>query len=159
MKCGALHFELNQDLFYLKLRQYIDAKYEHPRNFDIDSSYVRILNICLESNVAFQQFYRRTAQTMIENEFPAQIQSYLDQLLCDIRIRHTSTEQFYSMYSNDLYFYVQLVDHTCPTSTSNSNKAKVNEIVSSILAKLKSEDYLRFVILTTHFKTYRYLLK
>lgn len=154
MKCGDLHFELNQDLFYLKLRQTIDDTYKNPRNFDIDSNYVRLLNICLESNAAFQQFYRRTAQTMIECKFPAQIQSCLDQLLCDIRIRHTSTEQFYSMYSADLQFYVQLVDHSCPASASNSS-----DIVSNLLLKLKSEDLLRFVILTTHFKTYRQLLK
>lgn len=154
MKCGDLHFELNQDLFYLKLRQTIDDTYKNPRNFDIDSNYVRLLNICLESNAAFRQFYRRTAQTMIECKFPAQIQSCLDQLLCDIRIRHTSTEQFYSMYSADLQFYVQLVDHSCPASASNSN-----DIVSNLLLKLKSEDLLRFVILTTHFKTYRQLLQ
>lgn len=159
MKCGELHFELNQDLFYLKLRQTIDNTYKNPRSYDIDSGYVRLLNMCLESNVAFQQFYRRTAQTMVECKFPAQIQTFLDQLLCDIRIRHTSTELFYRMYSADLYFYVQLVDHTCPASISNANSDKTNDIVLSLLLKLKSEDSLRFVILTTHFKTYRHLLK
>lgn len=158
MKCGEQLLELNQDLFYLKLRQTIDNTYKNPHNFDIDSSYVRLLNICMESNIAFQQFYRRTAQTMIECQYPEQIQNYLDQLLCDIRIRCTSTEQFYSMYSDDLYFYVQLVDHSCSTSDSHSNNDNTNDIVTSILLKLKFEDHLRFVILTTHFKTYRHLL-
>lgn len=160
MKCGELHFELNQDLFYLKLRHTIDNTYKNPQNFDIDSSYVRLLNICMESNIAFQQFYRRTAQTMIECQYPEHIQSYLDQLLCDIRIRRTSTEHFYSMYSDDLHFYVQLVDHSCSTSESSSNNASnSSNIVITLLMKLKSQDFLRFVVLTTHFKAYRHLLK
>lgn len=46
---------------------------------------------------------------MIECQYPAHILNYLDQLLCDIGIRRTSTEKFYSMYSDDLHFYVQLV--------------------------------------------------
>lgn len=158
MKYGELLIEINHDLFYLKLRQTIDETYKHSHNFDIDSSYVRLLNICLESNIAFQQFYRRTAQTMIEFQYPEHIQNYLDQLLCDIRIRLSSSEQFYSMYSDDLYFYVQLVDHSCPTSDSNSNNENTNSTVNCILLKLKTENFLRFVILTTHFKTYRHLL-
>lgn len=159
MKCGELHIEMNRDLFYLKLHQTIDNTYKNSHNFDIDSSYVRLLNICLESNTAFQQFYRRTAQTMIECQNPEHIQNYLDQLLCDIRIRRADTQQFYNMYSDNLYFYVQLVDHSCSTSDSQSNNENSNSIVNSILSKLKTENFLRFVILTTHFTTYRHLLK
>lgn len=156
MKCGILHIEMNRDLFYLKLRQTIDDIYKHSDKFELDSSYVRLLNICLESNLAFQQFYRRAAQTMIECQYPEHIQNYLDQLLCDIRLRRSSTQQYYSMYSDDLYYYVQLVDHSCPES--NPNDENTNSIVNSLLMKLKSKDILRFVILTTHFKTYRHLL-
>lgn len=157
MKCGELHIEMNRDLFYLKLCQTFDDLYKHSDKFELDSGYVRLLNICLESSLAFQQFYRRAAQTMIECQYPEHIQNYLDQLLCDIRIRRSSTQQYYRMYSDDLYFYVQLVDHAC--SDSNSNNQNTNSIVTGLLLKLKSQDFLRFVILTTHFKTYRNLLK
>lgn len=161
MKCGELHFAMNQDLFYLKLHQTIDDTYKNPHNFDIDSSYVRLLNICMESNTAFQQFYRRTAHTMIECQYPEHIQSFVDQLICDIRIRCTSSEQFFGMYSDNLHFYVQLVDHSCSTADpkSNVNENHTSNTVTSILLKLKTEDFLRFVILTTHFKTYRHLLQ
>lgn len=160
MKCGKLQIEMNRDLFHLKLRQTIDEIYKHSHNFEIDSSYVRLLNICLESNFAFQQFYEKAALTMIESQYPEHIQNYLDRLLCDIRIRRTSTHLFYSMYSDNLYFYVQLVDHSCATTsdTTSTNENNTIGIVKTLLLKLKSDDFLRFVILTTHFRTYRHLL-
>lgn len=152
MKMGKLHIEMNQDLFYLKLRHTIDDTYKQSSNFELDSNYVRLLSLCSESRLAFQQFYRRAAKTMIEFHYPENMQMYLDRLLCDIRVRQSTTEEFYSMYSDDLYFHVQFVDHSC----SDEN---TNDIVEGLLVKLKSENFLNFVILTTHFKTYRHLLK
>lgn len=153
MKCGEQLIEINQDLFYLKLRHTIDDTYKNPNNYEVDSNYVRLRNICTESNLAFQYFYRRAAQTMIDCQYSEHIQNYLDQFLCDIRIRQSTTEQFYSMYSDDLYYYVQFVDHSCSSSDATSN-----DIVESLLLKVKSENFLHFVILTTHFKAYRHLL-
>lgn len=158
MKCGELHVAMNEDLFYLKLRQTIDDTYKLSTSFEIDSGYVRLLNICLESNRAFQYFYRRAAKTMIEFQYPEQMQNYLDRLLFDIRLQQTTTEDFYNMYSDDLYFHVQFVDHSCATADGNANDADTNSIVECLLTKLKSENFLHFVILTTHFKPYRHCL-
>lgn len=88
---------------------------------------------------------------MIEHEYPENIQHFLDQLLCDIRIRQTSVEHFYKMYSDDLYYYVKIVAHSCDNLDQNN-------VVKTLLLKIKSENFLRFVILTTHFKTYQHLL-
>lgn len=158
MKCKNFSFQIQKDLFYLKLNQTIDDMYRHPDSYkNIDTNYVRLLNICSRSKLAFQNFCRRTANIMIENQYPERMQIFLDQLVFDCRVRQQSSDEFFKMYSEDLYFFIKIMNEGC--SDSKSVDTELNPIVCNILLNLRHKDLTRFVILTTHHLQYRRLLK
>lgn len=147
---------MNQDFFYSKLLLTIDDIYQNPTCYNFDSNYVHILSICSKSKVAFQHFYKRTATMMLQYNFPANVQKYLDQLMFDIRIQLPSIEHFCEMYSTDLHFYVKLMSYS--SSGTMSTDVKLNTLVKNLLLNLKCKNYLKFVILTTHFKHFSNML-
>lgn len=158
-------FKVNEAYFYLKLRQLIEGMFSTPEKYNItdeQDNYIRILRICSLSSKAFQHFSRVAANKMIEHNFPPSIQAYLDRFLFDVRIRKPSIEDFNRMYPDNLYFIVKAVsafseddddDDNISESTNNENK-----IVVDLLNNLREKDFLRFVIVTTHFESVRYLL-
>lgn len=156
IKCQKFAFEVNQDFFYLKLLQTIDDIYQHPTRYNLDSNYVHILSICLKSKFAFQHFYERTAAIMVQHGYPENVQKYWDQLMFDIRIQLPSNEHFCEMYSKDLYHYVKLMSYSC--SGTMPTDVKLNALINNLLLNLKCKDYLKFVILTTHFKEFSNML-
>lgn len=98
---------------------------------------------------------------MINNNFPDSIQTYLDRFLFDVRLRKQSISDFAHMYDENLYFYVKIItDVLYSDSDSNDDKSVIkNDIVRYLLMSLRYKNYTRFVILTTHFQSYRDLLK
>lgn len=162
LKCRCFAFEVNKDFFYSKLRQTIDSDFQHPDNFKhIDSNYVRLLNICTKSKLAFQHFYRRAATIMMQHRYPDTMQDYLDQFVFDIRVRQPSLEEFYKMYAEDLYFYVKIINEldSSDSESQTAESVKDNPLVYNLLLNLQSKDLIRFVVLSSHFKRLQYLLK
>lgn len=158
MKCKNFSFPVQKDLFYLKLNQTIDDMYWHPDSYkNIGTNYVRLQNICSRSKLAFQHFCRRTANMMIEHQYPECMQIFLDQLVFDCRVRQQSSEEFFKMYSEDLYFFIKIMNEG--GSDPKSGDTELNPIVCNILLNLRHKDLTRFVILTTHHLQYRRLLK
>lgn len=154
IKCDDIVTEFSRDFFELKLCQTINIIYKEPDDYNIDSQYSKILNICLHSKKAFQFFYKKIAQTMINHKFPENIQTFLDQFILDIRIRCNSNDDFYRMYSDDLYFYVKILNEV-----DYESQVSVSYTVKCLLNNLKSRDFWKFVILTTHFDKYKHLLE
>lgn len=151
-------FPLNKDFFYLKLYQTIDDIYAHPDSYNnIDRNYVWLRDICSKSKLAFQYFYRKTATIMIQHQYPECMQKYLDLLVSDVRLRQHTLDDFYQMYSEDLYFYVNIMNDS--DSDSQSPVAASSPIVCNILRNLRCKDLMRFVIVASHFKEYRHLLR
>lgn len=154
IKCGDIVTAISRDFFELKLCQTVDCIYQHPDDYSIDSQYSRILNVCLHSKLAFRYFYKKIAQTMIEHKYPENIQTFLDQFVLDIRIRTNSIDEFCRMYAEDLYFYVRIL-----TESSGETQTEPNYTVKCLLVNLKGKELWKFVVLTTHFNMYGYLLK
>lgn len=156
IKYRDIIFDVNQDLFYLKINQTMNEMYQSPDDYKIDSKYIHALNICLSSKSTFQHFYRHTAHLMITHLHPVIVQNYLDQLIFDIRIRKSPSD-FCEMYEENLYFYVKIATDTNFSWDSHKTDENLNYLVYSLLNNLKSKDLLKFVILRTHFSAYRSL--
>lgn len=154
IKYGSIDFEVNQDFFHLKLRHTIDEFFQHPDSYKINCIYNQTLNLCLASKLAFQSFYRTTAIVTIKYGYVANIQTFLEQLIVDLRIRQPSMEHFCKMYSNDMLYYVKILSDVCYCSTN-----MLPDYPVLLLRNLQSKDKLKFVILTTHFKKFNYLFK
>lgn len=142
----------------------LDDMYRCVESYSIEDeqdTYIRGLSICSSSPKAFQHFYSITATIMINSNFPDSIQTYLDRFLFDVRLQKQSISDFSHMYDEKLYFYVKIItDVLYSDNDSNDDKSMIqNDIVRCLLMNLRYKDYTRFVILTTHFQSYRYLLK
>lgn len=164
VSCNRFSIEVNEVYFYLKLRRMLDDMYRYVENYSIENeqeTYIRGLSICSSSPKAYQHFYQITATIMINNNFPDSIQTYLDRFLFDVRLRKQSISDFAHMYDENLYFYVKIItDVLYSDSDSNDDKSVIkNDIVRYLLMSLRYKNYTRFVILTTHFQSYRDLLK
>lgn len=122
-------------------------------------NYNRMISICNRSPIAFQQFYKITAQTMIDSNFPETIQLYLDQFIFDVRLSKQTIDGFCHMYNENLYFYVKIVCELFSGDSNNDNIDVTNcSIVIDILKNLKLKNFLGFVVIVTHFKTFLFLL-
>lgn len=152
IRCGDVVTEVGRDFFELKLRQTIDKMYQRPGDYAIDRSYLRILNICVNSRMAFRYFCEKLAQTMIDHQYPETVQAFLDQFIFDVRIRMNSIEDFCQMYSSDLYFYVRIL-----TDSGLGSQTEPNAVVDSLLLNLRWKNHLKFVMLATQFKMARHL--
>lgn len=154
IKYQNIIFDVTQDLFYLKLKQTLDNIYQIPDDYKIDAKYIHALNICLSSKSTFQHFYKQTALLMIKHLYPLNVQKYLDQFIFDIRIRKSPTD-FCQMYEDDLYFYVKIATDPNFSLDSHNKGRNLNYLGHSLLNNLRSKDFVKFVILRTHFKVYR----
>lgn len=159
MKFRDIVFEVNQDFFYLKLHQTIDDMYQQPGDYRIDTKYVHLLNICLNSKQTFQHFYRHTALLMIKHLYPLNIQKFLDQFIFDIRIRQYSMDNFCKMYEDNLYFYIKILTNDGFSSDLDQRNKDLIYLGENLLKNLRSQNMLKFVIITTHFEKFRYLLR
>ncbi|XP_055309183.1 uncharacterized protein LOC129573040 isoform X2 [Sitodiplosis mosellana] len=156
IKYRDIIFEVNQDFFYLKLHQTIAEMYQSPDDYKIDTKYIHVLNVCLTKST-FQYFYRHTAQLMIKHQDSRDVQKFLNQFIFDVRIRQTATDNFCQMYEDDLYFYVKIAIDARFNSDSHQRDEDLNYLGQSLLNNMRSKDLLKFVILTTHFESYRNL--
>lgn len=153
--------EVNEIYFYIKLRQMIEDMFLYPEDFErIDNhpTYIRLLTICKESPKMFRHFYRTTAKKMIQWNYPENIQTFLTNLLFDIRIEKTTYAQFNDMYDQDLYFYVKMICEILYGQNDSEDDIGENRVVCDVLTGLRSRDFERFVILVTHFTHFRHLL-
>lgn len=159
--------EVNEAYFYLKLRQLIDDMFSSPKKYSIvdqQENYIRLLRICSLSSKAFQHFSQITAKQMIENSFPEAIQKYLDRFIFDMRIRKESIEDFNRTYGDDLYFIVKAISATFDESDemveedTNDSHQLENRVLKDLLNHLRQKDFVRFVVITTHFEQVRHLL-
>lgn len=148
-------FELNPDFFYLKLYQTMDDIFQHPQDFQTDNNkYLFVMNVCLNSKLCFQHFYTHTARLMIQHQYPNNIQHFLDQFILDIRIRQT-IDDFCKMYEAALTIYVKfMID-----ADSSSSKGDFEHFGQNLLNNLRLKDMTKFVVIVSHFKTFRHLLQ
>lgn len=148
--------EINDVFFNLKLRQYIDSKFDCGEKYDHlsdISNYNDFVSICVESTMAFQHFYKVTASMMIQQNFPTIMLQYLDQFVFDVKLRRANAEDFYRMYDDSLYNYVKIANEI-----NEETESAEYEIVVEMLQNLKWKCLHRFVIVVTHFKRFSFLL-
>lgn len=148
--------DINEVFFNLKLRQYIDSKFDGVEKYDhlADiSNYNDFVSICVQSKVAFQHFYKVTASMMIQQNFPTIMLQYLDQFVFDVKLRRTNADDFYRMYDDNLYNYVKIVNEMGEETDSAEY-----EIVVQMLQNLRWKCLHRFVVVVTHFTRFFHLL-
>lgn len=149
--------EINDVFFDLKLRQYIDFKFDRIEKYDHVSNvsdYNDFVAICVQSTMAFRHFYKVTARQMIHHNFPPIMLQYLGQFIHDVKLRRISVEDFYRMYDDDLYNYVKIVDKISGNSGSSEY-----DIVVDVLENLGKKCFYRLVVVVTHFQKFAHLLK
>lgn len=157
----SFKFAINETYFNTKLRQLFESMYTAAESYDIveeQDTYIRALALCANSTKAFQYFYDVTQGIMIEYNFPEIIQTYLDRFIFDVRLQQQSIDDFCHMYEKNLYFHVKMVTDYQYGRCNSSNDA-AGDVIKCVLMHLKRIDFRRFVILTTHFEVFRYLLK
>lgn len=151
---------VNETYFNIKIRQLFERMYTSVESYDIveqQINYIRAAALCSKSSKAFQYFYDITQQLMIDNNYPAAMQTYLDRFLFDVRLQMPSIDDFCQMYEPNLYYHVKILTDFQYGKCNLSNDS-AGEIVRSVLVHLKCKDLRRFVILVTHFEAFRYLL-
>lgn len=144
--------EINEFFLNLKLRQYIEFKFDRIDGYDHIthvSDYNDFVAICMQSSMAFRHFYKHTANAMIQHNFPSTMQQYLDQFISDVKFQRINIEDFYRMYDDDLYNYVKIVNEI-----SNSSDLNEQEIAVNMLQDLREKCFLRFVVVVTHFNRF-----
>lgn len=159
--CGAgFKATVNQAYFTIKLRQLFDTMFTSPDSYDIvehQATFIRSLALCAKSPQAFQHFYTRTQHLMTAHRYPADMQTYLDRFLFDLRLGMESVDDFSQMYEPSLCVPVQMLTDF-QYGRSNASNDAAGEIVRSVLINLRRKDRRRFVILVTHFEAFRHLL-
>lgn len=158
MEYGDIIFQMDKDYYHLKLHQTIDELYQRPDDYQIDSKYTNVLNICLTSKLTFQYFYTHTALLMIKHQYPIIVQNFVDQFIFDVRLRQASIDDFCKMYEDDLYFYVKIVTDGCFSPEYKQREDDLNYVGESLLHNLRFKDQRRFVVIATHFEAFRHLL-
>lgn len=149
--------EINDVFFDLKLRQYIEFKFDRIEKYDHVSNvsdYNGFVAICTQSTMSFRHFYKVTARKMIEHNFPLIMLQYLNQFIHDVKLRRNSIEDFYRMYDDDLYNYVKIVN-----GISEDSGSIEYDIVGDILENLRAKCFYRLVVVVTHFQKFAHLLK
>lgn len=141
--------EVDIIFFELKLREFIEYKYNSVDKYN-PQKYIQPFNdivaICMASSMAFRHFYKITAELMIQYDYPAMMQQFVDQFIEDVRTREYDIERFYRMYDDDLYNFVKIVSELDETMDSGEF-----EIVANLLKYLKTKCFFRFVVIVTHF--------
>lgn len=149
--------EINDVFFDLKLRQYVEFKFDCIEKYDYVSSvsdYNDFVAICVQSTMAFRHFYKVTARQAIQHNFPPIMLQYLDHFVHDVKLRRMSVEDFYRMYDDDLYNYVKIV-----SEISGNRGSSEYDIVVNMLENLRAKSYYRLVVVVTHFQKFAHLLK
>lgn len=149
--------EINDVFFDLKLRQYVDFKFDRIEKYDHVSNvsdYNDFVAICVQSTMAFRHFYKVTARQAIQHNFPPMMQHFLDHFIHDVKLRRISAEDFYRMYDEDLYNYVKIVSEISGNSGSSEY-----DIVVNMLENLRAKSFYRLVVVATHSQKFTHLLK
>lgn len=134
----------------------IETLFKMPGDFDtFDNQFMldRMVSLCRRSSVAFRHFVRVIARLMIKYRFPGDMQKFLDQLLMELKL-DGGKDNLLHMYEEELINYALI----CDISQSDHRNAEAKDMVENCLNNLRRQNYENFVILSTHFPKFLYLL-